>query len=73
MFPNLKAEMARKGITNEMLANSLEINVSTMSKKLNYTGYLKYNEAEKIKSHYFPKMSIDYLFAQEARENNKAS
>lgn len=73
MFPNLKAEMTRLGITNVMLANFLEINVSTMSKKLNYIGYLKYDEAEKIKSHYFPKMSMDYLFAQEALENNKAS
>lgn len=32
---NLKAEMARKGITNEQLANEIGINPATMSAKLN--------------------------------------
>ena len=38
MYMNLKAEMARNGITNEQLANGIGINPSTMSAKLNIAG-----------------------------------
>lgn len=38
MYMNLKAEMARKGITNEQLANGIGINPATMSAKLNIAG-----------------------------------
>ena len=38
MYMNLKAEMARNGITNEQLANGIGINPATMSAKLNIAG-----------------------------------
>ena len=38
---NLKAEMARKGITNEQLANEIGINPATMSAKLNIAGRMR--------------------------------
>lgn len=41
MYMNLKAEMARKGITNEQLANGIGINPATMSAKLNIAGRMK--------------------------------
>lgn len=43
---NLKAEMARKGITNEQLANEIGINPATMSAKLNIAGRMRLDEAQ---------------------------
>lgn len=63
MFKNLKAEMARNGISNKQIAEVLGIDVSTVSAKLNAYDRLKYCEAEKIRKTFFPDMQIDYLFA----------
>ena len=63
MFPNLKAEMARQGITNEKLAESLGINPATMSAKLNRYDRLKYCECLKIRNSFFPGQNVEYLFA----------
>lgn len=65
MFSNLRAEMARYNITNEMLANALHLNPATMSMKLNNDGRLKYVEAKKIQTIFFPDLSTDYLFSTE--------
>lgn len=65
MFPNLRAEMARCNITNEMMAKALNLNPSTMSTKLNHMNRLKYAEAKKIKLIFFPKLDTDYLFETE--------
>lgn len=46
MFRNLKAEMARKNITNEKIAKALNLNVSTICAKLNSINRLKYIEAK---------------------------
>lgn len=65
VFKNLKAEMVRKGITNERIAELLGINVCTVSAKLNSYDRLKFNEAKKIQSELFPECSVDYLFETE--------
>lgn len=70
MFPNLKAEMARKNITQGMLARTLGINLSTMSAKLNSEDRIKLSECQKIKNTYFPEMELEILFAS---GENKAS
>lgn len=62
MFFNLKAEMARKSITNKMIADALGIDPATVSGKLNNKERLKYAEAEKIKRIFFPDKEIEYLF-----------
>ncbi|CAM2079293.1 MAG: XRE family transcriptional regulator [uncultured Clostridium sp.] len=69
MFKNLRAEMARANITNKTLADALNLNPSTMSAKLNEINRLKYAEAKKIQSTFFPNLSTDYLF--EFEESSK--
>lgn len=59
---NLKAEMARKGITNEQLANEIGINPATMSAKLNIAGRMRLDEAQCLRDKFFPGMTMDYLF-----------
>lgn len=63
MFPNLKAEMARSGITSEMLSKELGLKPATMSAKLNSFNRLKYCEAKQIQMRFFPSSATDYLFA----------
>jgi transcriptional regulator with XRE-family HTH domain len=65
MYLNLRAEMARKKITNRDIADLLQIDITTVSAKLNKKGRLKYQEAEKIRNNLFPSLSNDYLFAYE--------
>ncbi|MTP79862.1 XRE family transcriptional regulator [Turicibacter sanguinis] len=65
VYKNLKAEMARNNVTNEMLANSLGINISTVSVKLNNISRLKFIEAKKIQKDFFPNLPTDYLFDAE--------
>ena len=65
IFKNLKAEMARNNVTNEMLANALGINISTVSVKLNNISRLKFIEAKKIREDFFPDLATDYLFYTE--------
>jgi DNA-binding XRE family transcriptional regulator len=72
MYPNLRAEMARKRITNETMAKLLGINSSTMSAKLNEKGRLKLWEARKIHSVFFAEIDFVELFTTED-EINKAS
>lgn len=63
VFPNLKAEMARKEIGNDAIAKVLGINISTVSAKLNIYDRLKFCEAQKIQHELFPECTVDYLFA----------
>ena len=62
MYMNLKAEMARKGITNEQLAKAIDINPATMSAKLNIAGRMRLDEAQKLRDLFFQGMTMDYLF-----------
>lgn len=62
MFPNLKAEMARKHITLDQVATTLKLNVATVSIKFNKYNRLKYCECVSIRNAFFPNLTIDYLF-----------
>ena len=63
MFPNLRAEMARKRVTSHMLADAIGVNPATMSAKLNYPDRLKLMECKIIQAKFFPHLTIDELFA----------
>ena len=63
MYPNLKAEMARHNVTNEMIAKTLEINPCTLSAKLKKHDRFKLSECQKIKETYFPTVELGFLFA----------
>ena len=74
MYPNLRAEMARSRVTNEMIAKMLGINPATVSAKLNTKDRLKLCEARKIHDELFPKTDFIQLFTvAENEDENKAS
>lgn len=65
MYRNLKAEMARRGITNERLARGIGVNPATMSAKLNVVGRMRLDEAQQLRDKFFPEMTMDYLFGDD--------
>lgn len=73
LYMNLKAEMARNGITNEQLANGIGINPSTMSAKLNIAGRMRLDEAQNLRDKFFPDMTMDYLFGDTQPSSPKKS
>lgn len=65
MYPNLKAEMARRQVTANQLAQLLEVRPATVSDKMNGRYRFYYEEVLAIKRHFFPDLSIEYLFHRE--------
>ena len=64
MYPNVKAEMARHGITLEMLAKPLDITPSTLSRKLNGHFPLTLKEATIIKKELATEQLLEILFKE---------
>ena len=62
MYLNLKAEMARKSITQQNIAKVLKMNVSTLNERLNGKSDFKLKECKKIKEFFFPESTLEYLF-----------
>jgi transcriptional regulator with XRE-family HTH domain len=69
-FGNLKAEMAREGISQEELAEFLKMTPTNLRGK--FTGRVKWslNECKRIINRYFPTLTIDYLFADTDNPND---
>lgn len=65
MFPNLKAEMARRDISTQELSNRTNIPYATLAPKLRGDKPLKFSEAEKIKEALGTALSLDVLFNTE--------
>lgn len=65
MYPNLRAEMARKKITSTELANKLNISTSTMSTKMNGKYDFTLEEAKEIQHILNTDIPIDVLFKKE--------
>jgi len=66
MFPNLEAEMARYGVSNEDLMKTLDFkSEKTLNNKL--TGRTEFTRIEMvlIKKNHFPNFSLEYLFEVE--------
>lgn len=59
-FPNLLAEMARRGLTLSGMAAELGRSRDTLAR--NFNGSLRIDEALRIRDRYFPDCSLDYLF-----------
>lgn len=64
-YSNLKAELARKGISMEDVSGLLGIHRNSVSNKINGDTPFTVEEAFKIHDKYFPKLSMDYLFTAE--------
>lgn len=67
MYPNLNAEMARKKILQKNVASFLEMNESTLSLKMLGKVDFFLGECRAIQEHFFPKLTIDYLFETEQK------
>lgn len=61
MFPNLKAEMARKNLTPPVVAQMIGISTSSMTKRMNGSYEFKLKEIDEIMK-LFPGCSVEYLF-----------
>lgn len=66
MYPNLAAELARKGLKQKDLAPALSTTrTATVSNKLTGKSPLLIDEAFKIQATFFPEHSLDYLFKRD--------
>lgn len=68
-YKNLRAEMARNGVTIRQIAESLGVRFATISDKLNGRSRFFCDEAFHIKRHFFPNCSIEYLFDDDDQQD----
>lgn len=66
IYPNLSAEMARKGISQAELANKVGRTKATMSLKLNGAAPINLAEARAIKEALQTNLPLETLFDQTA-------
>jgi len=71
MFRNLEAEMVRKGVSKKEMAALIGVSYNTMRNKINGKQKFFYDEACKIREHFFPELSLEYLFRSK-NSNEKA-
>lgn len=66
MFENLKAEMARKGLTIMDFSKDTELNLSYETLRNKFSGKTEWNKREMflLKKKYFQDKTIEYLFEQ---------
>ena len=62
MYPNLRAEIARRGVTLSQLAEVIGVTLQTMSKKINGGSEFTLNEAYAIKDFLGVDAPIEELF-----------
>lgn len=60
----LIGEMAKNNISNDAIAECIEVHRNTASNKLN-GGTFSIEEAEKIRDCFFPTMTLEYLFKRD--------
>lgn len=66
MYQNLKAEMARRNITQKELAKTINMSVSGLSLKMNGETKFTFNDVIAIKKAIGTDMSLEQLFDREA-------
>lgn len=62
MYRNVRAEMARHGITLEKMGAAIGVSDSAMSQKLSGKCVITVEEAKKIRDFIDKNLSIEYLF-----------
>lgn len=67
LYPNLRAEMARKRIRIKDLAGCIGMSYSATYKKITGVTDFTLDEIVKIRQTLFPEHTIDYLFKKEER------
>lgn len=61
-YPNLKAEMARNGMTTQDVADAAGVSRKTVSNWLSSSGRPDIEQAKKIRRELFPSCELGYLF-----------
>ncbi|RUS42057.1 hypothetical protein ELR57_27460 [Cohnella sp. AR92] len=69
MFPNLRAEMARKNIDGVRISAVIGCTPKTFSKKMNGKGEFTRVELFTIQREFFPNLTIEYLFEVENKQS----
>lgn len=67
-FPNLLAEMARKGLKTKHIAEALSISQKSAYNKLNGITDFTLSETVKVRDAFFMGMSIEFLFEKGGQE-----
>lgn len=62
MFPNLAAEIKKRGLTQKEFARKVRISENSFSKKINSKAVFNYKEITRIIEFFNPRLSLDYLF-----------
>lgn len=65
-YANIKAELARTGVTQSKVASFMGMTGNNLSLKLNERIPLTVHEAKKIRSRFFPEATLDYLLASDS-------
>lgn len=68
MFHNLRAEMARSGITVPALSKCIGCTERTTRNKLDGVTQFNWSEVEAIRDTFFPEMDVEYLFKKNAAD-----
>ena len=64
-YPNLSAEMKRRGITQGQLAETLGVSPVTVSRWFQGHRKMSVSSCFKVKEKFFPDLTVDYLFSSE--------
>ncbi|MER1957891.1 MAG: XRE family transcriptional regulator [Solibacillus sp.] len=67
MYPNLDAELSRKGLKRKDLAPLFKNRIPSVTEKLNGKYPLSLEEAFEIRNQFFPEHKVDYLFDKVAQ------
>lgn len=73
MYPNMKAEMARGGVTGVSIAKALDISRHTFTNKLHGHSAFSIDECKTIKSTFFPECTLEYLFDDTTNPHNNTA
>lgn len=63
MYPNLKAECAKKNISNRQLAVCINVHENTIANRYKGESHYEIEDAFKIRWAFFPELDLEYLFA----------
>ena len=69
-FSNLRAEMARGGLTIGDIAEKLSVSRDKLSRTLGNKSSIDLNTACKIRNTFFPELTLEYLFVEILYKND---
>lgn len=67
-YPNLAGEIARRGIKKKVIAESLGVCRRSLQNRLDGKVPFSYEDASTIQKHFFPDLTLDYLFEKEMKD-----